>query len=137
MRLDGPPRVRLLCGSKSVCVKARAYMAEYRTAKLVAATCFFATWHLAAANEYVDAKKCAACHPQIAASYRQTAMSRSFYRPSTAANTIQDFVHALSDTRYSMVERDGVYSQRRWQFGFGGKETNLEEAKINYVFGAR
>ena len=111
-------------------------MAEYRTAKLVAATCFFATWHLAAANEYVDAKKCAACHPQIAASYRQTGMSRSFYRPSTAANTIQDFVHALSDTRYSMVERDGVYSQRRWQFGFGGKETNVEEAKIDYVIGS-
>ena len=92
-------------------------------------------------NEYVDARKCAACHAQIAANYRQTGMSRSFYRPS-AANTVEDyktkneFEHALSDTHYSMTVRDGTYYQRRWQIGFGGKETNVEESKIDYVIGS-
>jgi hypothetical protein len=67
----------------------------------------------APAGDYVDAKQCAACHPQIAANYRLTGMSRSFYRPSPA-NTVEDyknkneFVHALSDTQYSMVVRNVV-----------------------------
>jgi hypothetical protein len=62
-------------------------------------------------------------------------MSRSFYRPA-APNTIEDFVHALSDTHYSMIVRDGMYYQRRWQIGFGGKETNIEESKIDYTIGS-
>ena len=68
-------------------------------------------------------------------------MSRSMYRPSPA-NTVEDytskneFFHALSDTHYSMIVRDGVYYQRRWQIGFGGKETNVEESKIDYVIGS-
>jgi predicted CXXCH cytochrome family protein len=63
------------------------------------------------------------------------------YRPGSA-NTIEDyrqnheFVHALSDTRYSMIRRDGAYYQRRWQIGFAGKETNLEELRIDYVIGS-
>jgi predicted CXXCH cytochrome family protein len=92
-------------------------------------------------NEYVDAKTCAGCHRQIAADYRLTAMGRSFYRPAPA-NTVEDyqgnheFLHSLSDTHYSMVARDGAYYQRRWQLGFGGKETNVEELKIDYVIGS-
>jgi predicted CXXCH cytochrome family protein len=92
-------------------------------------------------NEYVDAKTCAGCHRQIAADYRLTAMGRSFYRPAPA-NTVEDyqgnheFLHSLSDTHYSMIARDGAYYQRRWQLGFGGKETNVEELKIDYVIGS-
>ena len=92
-------------------------------------------------NEYVDAKLCAGCHRQIAADYRLTGMGRSFYR-STPANTVEDyknqnsFQHSLSDTRYSMIARDGAYYQRRWQIGFEGKETNVEELKIDYVIGS-
>ena len=92
-------------------------------------------------NEYVDAKICAGCHRQIAADYRLTGMGRSFYRPAPA-NTIEDyanqnaFQHSLSDTRYSMIARDGAYYQRRWQLGFEGKETNVEELKIDYVIGS-
>jgi len=95
----------------------------------------------AAANQYVDAGTCAGCHRQIAADYRLTGMGRSFYRPS-AANTLEDyakqnsFQHSLSDTRYSMIARDGAYYQRRWQLGFEGKETNVEEFKIDYVIGS-
>ena len=92
-------------------------------------------------NEYVDAKNCAGCHRQIAADYRLTAMGRSFYRPAPA-NTLEDyqnnhaFLHSLSDTHYSMIARDGAYYQRRWQLGFEGKETNVEELKIDYVIGS-
>jgi predicted CXXCH cytochrome family protein len=68
-------------------------------------------------------------------------MGRSFFRPTTA-NTIEDysrnnhFYHALSETHYSMVVRDGTYYQRRWQVAFDGKETNSEELKIDYVLGS-
>jgi predicted CXXCH cytochrome family protein len=68
-------------------------------------------------------------------------MGHSLYRP-TPANTIEDyknqnsFEHSLSDTHYSMIARAGAYYQRRWQLGFQGKETNVEELKIDYVIGS-
>jgi tetratricopeptide (TPR) repeat protein len=68
-------------------------------------------------------------------------MGRSFFRP-TPANTIEDynhnntFYHALSDTYYSMVFHDGAYYQRRWQIGFNGLKTNVEEMKIDYILGS-
>jgi tetratricopeptide (TPR) repeat protein len=80
--------------------------------------------------------ECAACHPKEAANYRLTGMSRAMYRPSAANTSEGEFFHALSDTHYSMIVRDGVYYQRRWQIGFGGKETNVEESKIDYVIGS-
>jgi len=92
-------------------------------------------------NEYVDAATCAGCHRQIADNYRLTGMGRSLYRP-TPANTIEDytkqngFLRTLSDTHYSMIARDGAYYQRRWQLGYEGKETNVEELKIDYVLGS-
>ncbi|HEY1948642.1 MAG TPA: tetratricopeptide repeat protein [Bryobacteraceae bacterium] len=109
--------------------------------RLLALSCCLVSLQAAPANQYVDAKKCAVCHPQIAANYRLTGMSRSLYRPSPA-NTVEDyknnpeFLHSLSDTHYAMIQRDGVYYQRRWQIGFGGKETNVEELKIDYVIGS-
>jgi tetratricopeptide (TPR) repeat protein len=57
-------------------------------------------------------------------------------------NTVEDytanngFYHSLSDTHYSMISRHGVYYQRRWQIGFDGKETNVEESRIDYVLGS-
>ena len=92
-------------------------------------------------NDYVDAKACAGCHRQIDESYRRTGMGRSLFRP-TPANTIEDysqnheFYHALSDTHYAMLRRDGGYYQRRWQIGFGGHTTSVEELKIDYVLGS-
>ncbi len=95
----------------------------------------------AADSDYVDARVCASCHSQIAESYRQTGMGRSLFRP-TPANTIEDytnnhdFFHPLSDTHYAMIRRDGAYFQRRWQIGFGGREENVEESRIDYVIGS-
>jgi predicted CXXCH cytochrome family protein len=91
--------------------------------------------------EYVDARVCAACHRKLADDYRQTGMGRSFFRP-TPENTLEDytghneFFHALSDTHYSMVRRDGEFYQRRWQTGFAGRETNVEEMRVDYVLGS-
>jgi len=93
------------------------------------------------AQEYVDARICAGCHSDIARNYLQTGMGRSLFRPAPR-NTIEDYTknneyyHPLSDTHYSMIVRDGAYYQRRWQIGFGGKETNIEESRIDYVFGS-
>jgi tetratricopeptide (TPR) repeat protein len=95
----------------------------------------------APANDYADARICASCHGAIAESYRQTGMGRSLFRP-TAANTMEDytnsheFYHPLSDTHYAMIRRDGASFQRRWQIGFGGREENVEESKIDYVIGS-
>jgi tetratricopeptide (TPR) repeat protein len=92
-------------------------------------------------NEYVDSRLCAHCHRQVYENYRQTGMAKSLFKPAPA-NTIEDykenthFYHSLSDTHYSMIFRDQAYYQRRWQIDSDGKETNVEELKIDYVMGA-
>lgn len=92
-------------------------------------------------NEYVDPHVCATCHSQIYASYRETGMGRSLFKPAPS-NTVEDYklkhtyYQTLSDTHYSMIARDGGYFQRRWQIGLDGQETNVEEMKIDYVVGA-
>lgn len=68
-------------------------------------------------------------------------MGRSLFRPSLA-NTVEDYAgkhtfdHTLSDTHYAMISRGGAYYQRRWQTGFDGKESNIEESRIDYVLGS-
>ena len=95
----------------------------------------------ASGNQYVDARVCAGCHSQIASDYSQTAMGRSLSRAGRAAiledyAAKNEFYHALSETHYAMVVRDGAHYQRRWQIGFDGKETNVEELRIDYVLGS-
>jgi tetratricopeptide (TPR) repeat protein len=68
-------------------------------------------------------------------------MGRSFYRM-TAERAVEDFqsglpyYHAASDTYFNVFERGGKYFQRRWQVGFGGRETNVEEKQIDFVMGS-
>jgi tetratricopeptide (TPR) repeat protein len=68
-------------------------------------------------------------------------MGRSLFKPAPG-NTIEDYTnnhefdHSASETRYSMIVRGADYYQRRWQIGFDGKETNVEELKIDYVLGS-
>jgi tetratricopeptide (TPR) repeat protein len=68
-------------------------------------------------------------------------MGRSFFRPAPE-NTLEDytgkneFYHPLSDTHYAMIRRGGAYFQRRWQVGFDGKPSNVEESRIDYVLGS-
>jgi predicted CXXCH cytochrome family protein len=95
----------------------------------------------AAGNAYVNPTLCADCHGDIAAKYAKTGMGRAFSRP-TAENTLQDFPRGskfhqkASDSYFSMFDRDGKYYQRRWQIGFDGKETNVDEKQVDYVIGS-
>jgi tetratricopeptide (TPR) repeat protein len=66
-------------------------------------------------------------------------MARSFYQPQPE-NTIEalgrPFYHRASDTWYRMERRAGGYYQRRWQIGYGGKQENIDDLKIDYVMGS-
>jgi hypothetical protein len=92
-------------------------------------------------RDYVDPATCARCHDDIAATYRQTGMGRSFHR-ATPADRIAGFTtrntlyNKASDRYYTMIERDGKLYQQRHQIGFEGKEANLEEMQIDYVIGS-
>jgi Flp pilus assembly protein TadD len=90
-------------------------------------------------NSYVDPALCAACHAGIAASFAKTGMGNSFYRlqPQTAIEKFgKPYYHAASDTYLEMIERGGKYYQRRWQVGFDGRETNIDEKLVDYVIGS-
>jgi predicted CXXCH cytochrome family protein len=92
-------------------------------------------------SDYVDGAVCASCHRDIAETYSKTGMGRSFSTP-TVANVVEDFAHAntvshqLSGLRYTMVQRNGEFFERRSQAGFDGKETNVMEERIDYVIGS-
>jgi len=90
---------------------------------------------------YVDPAVCAGCHPGIAATYRQTGMGRSFHRagPADTAQALpfaKPFYHAASDSYFVMLARGGKLYQRRWQKGFDGKETNIDEKQVDFVVGS-
>ena len=90
---------------------------------------------------YVDSATCAHCHEDIAKTYRQTGMGRSFHRADDV-NRIEDFTthntlyNKASDRYYKIVERNGKLYEQRHQIGFEGKDTNLEEMQIDYVVGS-
>jgi tetratricopeptide (TPR) repeat protein len=90
---------------------------------------------------YADPATCGSCHDDIAATYRETGMGRSFHR-TTLADRIAGFTtrntlyNKASDRYYTMIERDGKLYQQRHQIGFEEKETNLEEMQIDYVIGS-
>ena len=68
-------------------------------------------------------------------------MGRSFYRL-TSGTAVEDFksglpfYHPASGTYFNVFERGGRYFERRWQIGFDGGETNVEEKQIDYVLGS-
>src|SRR3954452_458414 len=89
-------------------------------------------------NSYVDPARCAQCHEGIAATFAKTGMARSFYRatPQNTAERVKNskpFFHEASHTYFETLERDGKFYQRRWQIGFDGRDTNVEEKQIDYV----
>ena len=95
----------------------------------------------AAQSDYVDPDVCASCHQDVAATYRMTGMGRSFSSP-TKATVVEDYArantvrHQLSDFNYKMFQRNGEYFQLRSQVGPDGKETNVMEARIDYIIGS-
>jgi hypothetical protein len=104
---------------------------------------FFQTRPHAASTSaaYVDPRRCAECHSQIAESYRHTGMGRSFHRtrPDEMAGNARKpatFYHKASDSYFSMVEHDGQLFLRRFQIGFDGKATNVLEKSADYAIGS-
>ena len=89
---------------------------------------------------YVDGAACAGCHAEIAATYQQTGMGRSFYRATAEAMAHLggdvEYFHAKSNRRYSIYPRDGKFFHKRWQTGEDGAETNALEREIHYVMGS-
>lgn len=94
-----------------------------------------------ASRGYVDSKLCSGCHSAIYNAYARTGMGRSFSKPS-ASNRIEEyaknnrFYHAASGTWFEMFMRDGEYFQRRYQIGYGGARTNLDETRVDYYLGS-
>jgi len=90
---------------------------------------------------YVDPNLCESCHADVAKTYRKTGMSRSFSRP-TRDSMIEDytkansFVHKASGLKYTMIERDGKFYQRRSAVGFDGNESDVLEEEVDYVIGS-
>lgn len=94
----------------------------------------------AAPSDYIDPRVCASCHRDIAESFSNTGMGRSFSRPE-AALPPADFknrtvYNKASDTYYSMFERGGKLFERRYQIGYRGEKTNVVDEQIDYVIGS-
>lgn len=92
-------------------------------------------------SQYVDPALCAQCHADIANSFKKTGMGRSLYRlePGNAVENFtpgKPFYHEASDCYFAMIERGGKYYQRRWQRGFDGRETSIDEKQVDFVMGS-
>jgi predicted CXXCH cytochrome family protein len=94
-----------------------------------------------AGAEYVDPAACGGCHQEIARTYRETGMGRSFSLP-RLENALEDYevrntyYHKASDRHYTMARKDGKVYQRRHQIGPDGRETNVIEKEIHFVLGS-
>jgi len=97
--------------------------------------------HAESKAEYVDSALCAKCHADVAATFRQTGMGRSFHRANASDRgegfTKHDTLYnGSSDRYYTMLERDGKLYEQRYQIGFEGQQTNRIEKQIDYVVGS-
>ena len=87
-----------------------------------------------AAKLAAENQQCAVCHPKIAESFAKTGMGRSFYKPVDLPTT--RYYHQPSDTWYAIEKRGDNYYHRRWRVGFDGRETEVEDEKIDYLIGS-
>lgn len=93
-----------------------------------------------AAPGYVDDKHCATCHSDLARTYRQVGMFKSFYRP-RADDAIEDFAklpfrHARSGDLMELRWRDRKLVYRRWQVDAAGKPINVFEQPVDWILGS-
>ena len=70
-------------------------------------------------------------------------MGRSFHQVHSEKDVDADgpsfakpFYHPASNSFFAMVLRNGAWYQRRWQTGFDGKETEVDEKRVDYVMGS-
>src|ERR1043166_9254384 len=89
------------------------------------------------ANSYIDSAVCVNCHKALADGFGKSGMGRSSARfRSENFSGVPSFYHKASDSYFSMIERGGETFQRRWQIGFDGKQTNVDEKRVDYVMGS-
>lgn len=87
---------------------------------------------------FAQPPSCPACHPKHAATYRHTGMGRAFSLPSPKAlpHLPATFYHALSQSWFTILQRNGEFFQRRHQTDSSGRQTNVFEKRIDYVLGS-
>lgn len=92
---------------------------------------------IAGSADYVDPAACAGCHAEIAATYAETGMGRSFY-PATPermrahlGDGPAEYEHAASGRRYELFEREGVYYLKR-----EADDVPPLELRIDFVMGS-
>ncbi len=93
-----------------------------------------------AAAGYVPDRACGFCHRDLAESYREVGMARSFYRP-RAADRIETldgpaFYHAASERYYEMRWRDEGLVFRRYRKDDDGEITALFERRVDWILGS-
>ena len=95
-------------------------------------------WASVALAQSGGSKECAACHQDIADSYRKTGMGRSFTQPAPEITPIPaaSYFHAPSASYFSMSARRGEFFQRRHQVDSAGREINVMEKRVDYVMGS-
>ncbi|HEX6849976.1 MAG TPA: tetratricopeptide repeat protein [Candidatus Polarisedimenticolaceae bacterium] len=90
---------------------------------------------------YAGPQACAACHPDIAATFHETGMGRSWY-PLTKASAIEDFSRnntvelERSGLVYRMLERDGRFFMRQSLRDASGREWAVDEREMQQVAGS-
>ncbi len=93
------------------------------------------------AVRYVGADACRKCHQEIAATYARTGMGRSAY-PMTAEVAVEDFTERnefhdeRSGLRYRMTARDGAYWMHQSLRDANGRESLVDERRIDWVIGS-
>jgi tetratricopeptide (TPR) repeat protein len=89
---------------------------------------------------YANPATCIGCHNDIAQTYRQTGMGRSFRRASADDRIVNPDRNTLynkaSDRYYTMIVKGDKLFEQRYQIGFEGKKTSYLEKKIDYVIGS-
>jgi len=95
-----------------------------------------------AAPGYVDDAVCATCHAELAESFREVGMGRSFYRPAperdveTLSGPGSRYEHPRSGRVYEMERRGEALVFRRWQRGPDGEPINRFETEVEWILGS-
>jgi Tfp pilus assembly protein PilF len=93
-----------------------------------------------AASGYVDDRLCGRCHSDLARTYRDVGMARSFFRPRPATE-IEDFqhgrfIHQRSGNTYEMKRHGERYFFKRFQEDTTGQAINVFEIEIDWILGS-
>ncbi len=91
-----------------------------------------------AAPGYVEDRVCAGCHVDIARTFGDVAMAKSFYRPGSqpVIERFEPFFHEASGTHYEMSLVDGSYLFRSYQLDAEGERIHEFERQVDWILGS-